>query len=175
MTELSEHQGVGGLSNESLLLGWRDRWNRKLLQFLGRRVRARVDVEDLAQETYLRLLRAPDLTEVRNPQAYLFRVASHVVSEWRNRLAPMEPLSEENDGLLIDECVPELDLDASLSQERVNRTLAEMSPLMRAVLLLRVRDNYSYMAIAEELNITRRQVHRYMARGYDKLRNALED
>lgn len=164
-----------GLSNESLLLGWRKRWNRKLLQFLGRRVPAAVDVEDLAQETYLRLLRAPDLTEVRNPQAYLLSVASHVITEWRSHLAPMEPLSEEDNGMLIDECVPELDLDASLSQERLMRTLAAMSPLMRAVLLLRLRDEYSYKAIAGELNITPRQVHRYLARGYDKLRNVLEE
>lgn len=162
------------MSNESLLLGWRTRWNRKLLQFLGRRVPAAVDIEDLAQETYLRLLRAPDLAEIRNPQAYLLRVASHVISEWRNRLAPMEPLSEDH-GMLIDECGPELDLEASLSQERVTRTLADVSPLMRAVLLLRLRDEYSYKAIAAELGITPRQVHRYLARGYDKLRSALEE
>ena len=163
------------MSNESLLLGWRKRWNRKLLQFLGRRVPAAVDVQDLAQETYLRLLRAPDLTEIRNPQAYLFSVASHVITEWRNRVAPMEPLPEEDHGMLIDECGPELDLEASLSQERLMRTLAEMSPLMRAVLLFRLRDEYSYKAIAQELDITPRQVHRYLARGYDMLRDALEE
>ena len=46
------------MPNGTLLLGWRKRWNRSLLQFIGRRVRTSVDVEDLAQETYLRLLRA---------------------------------------------------------------------------------------------------------------------
>ena len=44
------------MSNRSLLLGWRQRRNRNLFQFLSRRVRAAVDIEDLAQETYLRLL-----------------------------------------------------------------------------------------------------------------------
>ena len=57
------------MSDHSLLAGWRNRWNRNLLRFLGRRVRAPVDIEDLAQETYLRLLRAPDLREVKNPSS----------------------------------------------------------------------------------------------------------
>ena len=78
------------MANSTLLLGWRRRWNRSLFQFLGRRVRATVDIEDLAQETYLRLLRARDLGEVRNPQAYLLRVAQHVVLEWRDRQPALE-------------------------------------------------------------------------------------
>jgi DNA-directed RNA polymerase specialized sigma24 family protein len=45
------------------LLEWRQRWNRSLFQFLRRRVRSSVDVQDLAQETYLRLLRARDLSD----------------------------------------------------------------------------------------------------------------
>ncbi len=72
--------GGRGMSNKAVLIGWRKRWNRSLLQFLGRRARTRVDIEDLAQETYLRLLRSTSLREVRNPQAYLMRVASHVVT-----------------------------------------------------------------------------------------------
>ena len=73
------------MHNRSLLLEWRQRWNRSLFQFLRRRVRSSVDVQDLAQETYLRLLRVPDLNEVRNPLAYLLQVASHVALEWCDR------------------------------------------------------------------------------------------
>ena len=71
-----------GMPNRSLLIEWRKRWNRSLFQFLRRRVRSSVDVQDLAQETYLRLFRARDLDEVRNPLAYLLQVASHVALEW---------------------------------------------------------------------------------------------
>src|SRR5512139_1777854 len=99
------------MSNRALLLGWRDRWNRRLLSFLGRRVRAGVDIEDLAQETYLRLLRAPDLALVRNPQAYLLRVASNVVSEWRDRQPAPGQFEVVDDESLADEAVPEMALE----------------------------------------------------------------
>jgi DNA-directed RNA polymerase specialized sigma24 family protein len=79
-------------------------------------VRAIVDVEDLAQETYLRLLRARDLGDVRHPQAYLLRVASHVVSEWRDHQPPQEMFEVVDENSLTDDAVPEFALETELSQ-----------------------------------------------------------
>ena len=163
------------MPNGPMLAGWQQRWNRSLLRFLGRRVRSTVDIEDLAQETYLRLLRARDLRDVRNPQAYLLRVATHVLIEWRDHQPRPGSLVEIDDELIQDECAPELELEASLSQSRLNRTLDSISPIMRAVLLLRLRDERSCKDIAKELNITLRQVRRYLARGYARLHTALEN
>ena len=163
------------MPNGPMLAGWQQRWNRSLLRFLGRRVRSTVDIEDLAQETYLRLLRARDLRDVRNPQAYLLRVATHVLIEWRDHQPRPGLLVEIDDELIQDECAPELELEASLSQSRLNRTLDSISPIMRAVLLLRLRDERSCKDIAKELNITLRQVRRYLARGYARLHTALEN
>ncbi|HEY6642665.1 sigma-70 family RNA polymerase sigma factor [Povalibacter sp.] len=163
------------MSNESLVVAWRQRWNRNLVQFLGRRVRAAVDIEDLAQETYLRLLRARDLSEVRNPQAYLLRVASHVLLEWRDDQPRADAVVTLEDDLLVDECHPEFELEAGLSQQRLDLALATASPMMRAVLLLKLRDERSSQDIANDLDITVRQVKRYLARGYERLRTALEN
>ena len=164
------------MTNRSLLKEWRRHWNRSLLQFLGRRVRASVDIEDLAQETYLRLLRARDLGEVQNPQAYLLKVASHVVLEWRERLPPLDRIEVMDEHTqLADEASPELEVEATLSQARLEKTLASLSPVMRAVLLLRLRDERSCQQIAQELDLTPRQVKRYLARGYALLHETLEN
>jgi RNA polymerase sigma factor (sigma-70 family) len=162
------------MHNRSLLLEWRQRWNRSLFQFLRRRVRSSVDVQDLAQETYLRLLRAHDLSEVRNPLAYLLQVASHVALEWDNRQARSDSMVVLDEDMLIDRQLPELELDARLSQQRLEKTLASISPMMRAVVLLRLRDERSYEEIAAQLRITDRQVRRYLERGYERLRLAIE-
>jgi RNA polymerase sigma factor (sigma-70 family) len=162
------------MHNRSLLLEWRQRWNRNLFQFLRRRVRSSVDVQDLAQETYLRLLRARDLNEVRNPLAYLLQVASHVTLEWCDRQPPGDSMVVLDEDMLIDRQLPELELDARLSQQRLEKTLASMSAMMRAVMLLRLRDERSYQEIAAELRITDRQVRRYLERGYERLRVAIE-
>ena len=162
------------MHNRSLLLEWRQRWNRSLFQFLRRRVRSSVDVQDLAQETYLRLLRARDLSEVRNPLAYLLQVASHVALEWCDRQPRSDSMVVLDEDMLVDSQLPELELDARLTQQRLEETLASISPMMRAVVLLRLRDERSYQEIAAELRLTDRQVRRYLARGYERLRLAIE-
>jgi RNA polymerase sigma-70 factor (ECF subfamily) len=162
------------MSNRSILVGWRKRWNRSLLHFLGRRVRAAIDIEDLAQETYLRLLRAKHLQEVRNPQAYLLRVAGHVVAEWRDRESPKDQWVVVDEDLLIDDRNPEFEFDAEVCQRRLDQTLAAISPQTRAVLLLKYRDERSCKEIAEALELTDRQVRRHLTRGYEQLRATLE-
>jgi RNA polymerase sigma factor (sigma-70 family) len=156
------------MSNDALLLGWRKLWNRSLHRFIGRRVDARVDIEDLAQETYLRLLRARDLGEVRDPKAYLLTVASNVVSEWRHHQPPatlFEPVQESS--------APVLEVDAVISQGELDQVLADFPPLTRAVVLLRFRDNLPCKDIARTLQLTDRQVRRHLTRAYEQLRKTL--
>lgn len=84
--------------------GWRNnflerlfRGNRsELISFLRRRTGAGTDAADLAQEVYLRLLRARNLESIRDPQAYLYAVAANLVREnaiagrWRSTSLDLE-------------------------------------------------------------------------------------
>jgi RNA polymerase sigma-70 factor (ECF subfamily) len=161
------------MPNDAVILGWRKRWNRSLLRFIGRRVPARGDIEDLAQETYLRLLRARDLGTVRNPQAYLLGIASHIISEWRDRQMPAGLFSAVDEESLSDESLPELSVEADLSRALLERTLQEMAPMTRAVMVLRFREERRCEDIARELGLTDRQVRRHLTRGYERLRSAM--
>jgi RNA polymerase sigma-70 factor (ECF subfamily) len=161
------------MSNRTLLLGWRKRWNRSLLKFIGRRVRAAVDIEDLAQETYLRLLRARDLGDVRNPQSYLLRVASNVMAEWRDRQPPQEMFEPAADDLLVDLKDPEFELETEVSQARLDQALADIPTVTRTVLLLKFRENLQCKEIAAALELSDRQVRRHLTRGFEKLRVAM--
>jgi RNA polymerase sigma-70 factor (ECF subfamily) len=143
------------------------------MRFIGRRVRAAVDIEDLAQETYLRLLRARDLRDVRSPQSYLLRVASHVVAEWRDRQPPEEMFEPVDEELLPDERSPEFELEAEVSQTRLEQALAEIPLMTRAVLILKFRENRQCKQIAAQLDLTDRQVRRHLTRGFEQLRSAL--
>jgi RNA polymerase sigma factor (sigma-70 family) len=160
------------MGNSTLLISWRKRWNRNLLRFLGSRAR-QLDIEDLAQETYLRLLRARDLQDVRNPEAYLISVASHVLAEWKQRHNPLETASL-NESLAADRTDLEAEVDVRISQRLIDEALANASPMMRAVLLLRLRDDRSCKDIAIDLGLSERQVKRQLAHGYDLLRRVFE-
>src|SRR6185437_433173 len=82
------------------------RYGRGLRRFLSVHLRNAQDVPDLAQEVYLRLLRVDHHDAIRNPEAYLFTVAGHVL---RQHL-----LRHSTDTAFIDitEAIPELPLPA---------------------------------------------------------------
>src|SRR5215831_11456124 len=52
-----------------------------LQRFIYSRIRTKSDAPDLAQEVYVRMLRVSDTEAIRNPQLYLYTVASNLVKE----------------------------------------------------------------------------------------------
>ena len=52
-----------------------------LQTFFLRRIRAKADAADLAQEVYVRMLRISDQEAIRNPVHYLYTVANNLVKE----------------------------------------------------------------------------------------------
>lgn len=163
------------MSNPSLIDGWRKHWNGSLIQFLRRRMRVSVDIEDLAQETYMRLLRTPNLVGVQNPQAYLLKVARHVLYDWRERQPAQDALTGVDENQLIDQCDLECDLDAQLTQERLEQVLAEIPAVTRAVLICRFRDGMGRKEISQRLALTDRQVRRHLVKGYESLRGSFTE
>lgn len=152
---------------------WMRRWNSGLTRFLERRVATRVDAQDLAQEVYLRLLRAEQLDLVQEPQAYLYRVASNVATEWRIRASQSRPHSAEDLESLVEATTPESLLDDALDRARFEAALGGMSPMLRAVVFLKLRDGMTHEQIARHLGITARMVRRFLAGGYAELRRRL--
>src|SRR3970282_2753016 len=54
---------------------------RALQAFFYRRIQTKSDAPDLAQEVYVRMLRVSDTDAIRNPEVYLYTVASNLVKE----------------------------------------------------------------------------------------------
>src|SRR5688572_2879837 len=72
-------------SPHALVAEWFGLFNEQLNHVLARGVRGKEDVQDLAQEVYLRLLRVDNPELIQSPWAYLYRIAVHVLAEWRAR------------------------------------------------------------------------------------------
>ncbi len=152
---------------------WMRRWNCGLTRFLERRVPTRADAQDLAQEVYLRLLRAEQLDLVAEPHAYLYRVASNVAAEWRMRARQSRPHSANELDQLVELATPETLVDDALDQARLDAGLKGLAPMVRSVLYLKLRDGMTHEQIARHLGITSRMVRRFLTTGYAELRRRL--
>jgi RNA polymerase sigma-70 factor (ECF subfamily) len=140
------------------------RFQHSLLRYLRELLSRREDAEDVAQETYVKLVHAAGLerSEVR-VRAFMFKIATNLAydrfrqgrSRGRHDDTELEALSDES---------PPADRIVALEQgvSIVERTLGGLPARCRQVFLLRVSHEWSYEAIAEHLGIGKRTVEREM-------------
>lgn len=158
---------------DTRLIEWFDKWRKPIRNWL--RTRASIppgDIDDLAQEVFLRLLRYSDDVTVDNPQGYLFRIAANVANEWRDRCRVRKP----HDDSWLDELQveareePENQLARSKVIEYVQTAVNRLPPRQREVLLLHINEGLTYKQIAEHRGLTYRIVLRDLTRAYSQLR-----
>jgi len=156
---------------------WFREWRKPVRHWLSRRASVpAAELDDLAQEVFLRLLRYSEKTAVENPLGYLLRIAGNVASEWRERARVAKPHEQSwLDDLLIepgDE--PENSVVQAGTHESVQAAVERLPKRQRDVLLLRVNEGLTYKQIADRLELTPRVVLRDLARAYSQLRMRLD-
>jgi RNA polymerase sigma-70 factor (ECF subfamily) len=156
---------------------WFKDWRKPVRHWLSRRASVpAAELDDLAQEVFLRLLRYSEKTAVENPLGYLLRIAGNVASEWRERARVSKPHDQEwLDDLLIEpDQEPENSVSQAGSDANVQAAVNKLPPRQRQVLLLRVNEGLTYKQIAERLELSPRAVLRDLSRAYSQLRMRLD-
>ena len=163
-------------SRNERLTKWFEVWQGAMKRWLSSRSAIQAaDLDDVAQEVFLRLLRYSNDAVVEYPQSYLFRIATNVVNEWRERARNSLP---HDDVWLADlQIEPEAEPESSVEQDLVSvcvgRAVGRLPPRQREVLLLHIREDLTYKQIAAKLKLTPRVVRRDIARAYADLRGEL--
>ena len=162
---------------DGLAIAAAEQYGRQLRRFLVRRLKERPhDVDDLAQQVYVRLLAvAKDGALVREPPAYMFRVAANVVSDFykgeRRRhhvLCDSDVLDQAADNEAGPDALAALEL-----REELEGALAQLPATQKSVLLMQERDGYQYKEIAMKLRLSVDTVHKYATVAKAKLRRLL--
>lgn len=153
---------------------------RQLRRFLASRLgRASADVPDLVQEIFLRLLRIKDHESIRNPQAYLFTVACHVLHQHAlQRVARpelMNPLdvASESQASTVADPADELEIEQRL--ERIDKDLTRISPRAYAALIMYRCEGMTLMEIGEQLGVSHSMVRKYLSRAIAYCDERLEE
>jgi RNA polymerase sigma factor (sigma-70 family) len=145
-----------------------NQYGRRLRRFLSLRLRNVHDVPDLAQEVFLRLLRVERHETIRNPEAYLFTVASHVIHQHTLRRSS-EPISVEITDALAELQAPEAEDPTSRAEtaqrmEAFEQTIAQLPPRVAAALVLHRIGGYTVQEIGDRLGVSRETAKKYLAR-----------
>jgi RNA polymerase sigma-70 factor (ECF subfamily) len=139
-----------------------------LRAFFYRRVRRQPEAADLAQEVYLRLLRVPDIDSIRNPEAYLFTVASNLAKEHAVRERHLNGALDIEEPA-VQEQLAELPgfgslLDTDARVKRLREVLKELPPKCQAAVAMQYWQGLSYAEIGQQLDISPHMVKKYLSR-----------
>ena len=144
-----------------------------LRAWLGRRLGTASDAEDLAHDTFIRVLKGFQSTDtqglaaLREPRAYLTTVAKRVV------INHYERQSLERAYITSLQSMPEALAPSEEDRAILLETLRELDGLLdalpakvRTAFLLCQLEGLSYEEIASRLKVSQRTVTRYMAQGF---------
>lgn len=149
-----------------------------LVRFIARRLRSVADARDLAHEAYVRLLRVKRTDLIRDPQAYLYRIAANILYEFElKRKADAVGLARctEYQAMEMEPGRPDEDTETLLARRRIEAVLGQLSPRCRAVFILCRRDGLSYKEIGVRIGISPNMVKKYLARGLRHCREHLAE
>lgn len=144
------------------------RYGLRLRRYLAVHLRNVQDVPDLAQEVYLRLLRVPHQGAIRNPEAYLFTVAGHVVRQHllqQSTDATAVDITEAAAGLTVPAGEePQAKVENSERLEHFQAEILERLPrgAQAALVLHRIR-GYTVPETADKMGLSRETVKQYLA------------
>lgn len=143
------------------------RYREPLYGFFRRRLASRERAEDLAQETFLAMIRAAVRYEPRAlVKTYLYGIALKLLAAERRKLSGNEPqLGPEHE--LAQETTPEEGL-------WVRHALQQLDPNEREILMLREYEQLSYEEIADLLRLPVNTVRSRLFRARMALKELLE-
>ncbi len=143
------------------------RYYGPLYGFFRRRLASQERAEDLAQETFLAVIRATSRYEPRSlVRTYLYGIALKLLAEERRRRAKDPPAPENS---------PEPTTDAASDTTlRVRQSLERLEAIDREVLMLREYEQLSYGEIAQLLRVPVNTVRSRLFRARTALRDCLQ-
>lgn len=151
------------------------KFQRALLNYLRKLLARREDAEDVAQETYVRLVNAAanERSEV-HIRALMFRAATNLAYD-RFRQRRSHGRHDDGDLAALRDEAPTAERIVAMEQavRVVERTLLGLPPRCRQVFLLRTSHEWSYEAIAERLGVSKRTVEREMQAALDACQREL--
>ena len=139
-----------------------------------RRLRNRQQAEDLAHDTFVRVLEA-SATDVEQPRAYLHQTARNIAVDAHRREDRREALALETFDLRSPHSGdPEHFMHAIQLADSIERALAELPLNCRRIFIWQKIEGLTQQEIAERLGLSKNMVEKYMIRTLRHLRDRLD-
>lgn len=139
-----------------------------LKKYLARYFTNAQDIEDVAQETYLRAFAAEQKKHIEQPKAFLFRIAKNVaLNELTRKSHQITDFIEDVSASIVLETAAsaEEEVDAQESFELYCEAVVSLPEKCRQVFLLRKVHGLAHKEIAARMSLSVSSVEKYLRQG----------
>jgi len=141
---------------------------KSIKRIFARYCRRSEDIDDYAQETFIKAFAAETKTDIQNPKAFLFRVAKNLaLSELKRKVNANTDHLEDSGGaeVLIDERQVSIEnqIDGQRKLAVASKVIASLPEYHRQALLMRKMEKLKFKQIATRLNVSLSTVEKRVA------------
>ncbi|MFT7008371.1 MAG: RNA polymerase sigma factor (sigma-70 family) [Colwellia sp.] len=132
------------------------------------------DVDDILQETFIRVLHSDAKNQIKSPKGYLFVVSRNLVL--KKLMQQSKEIHTELDEALLEDDVDnsvEKELYQKLKFERFSKVLSSLPEKNRRAILLRKLYCLSHKEIAKKMDVSVSSVEKYIATGLKQCKQSL--
>lgn len=135
-----------------------------LVSWLNKRVQCRLQAEDHAQDTFMRIITLNNVNDIQEPRAYLTTIAKgFLFNQWRKSAieqAYLECIASYPETLMPS---PEENAIILSTLQEIDELLNQLPDKVRKAFLLSQLDGLTYVEIGKQLGVTDRMIKKYMA------------
>jgi RNA polymerase sigma-70 factor (ECF subfamily) len=164
IVEQQEEEPAVSLSVKALF----QQYHRPLLAWLRRRLSVSADADDVAQETWIRLMRYEGASDIGCPKSMLYTVAAHVACDQERmgrarRKNLHSSIDDEDFDVASREPSVERIVEGAEAYRNVCKKIEQLPPKCRQAFLLSRMHGMTYPQIAEHCNISVKMVEKHIS------------
>ena len=151
---------------------------RPLRAFISRFIRGPQDIDDIAQETFVRAFLAEQKGEIQHPKAYIYRVARNLAFETLSKKSTqLTSYIEDSCDLALLQSGEDIEVATIVKEkfDRVKVAIAEMPPQCQRVFIMHKVYGFKYKEISQQLGISVSTVEKHIMTGLKKCKQSVKN
>ena len=148
-----------------------------LKAFISRLIRKPQDIDDIAQETFVRAFLAEQKGRIQHPKAYIYRIARNLAFEiLTKKSTKLTSYIEDSCNNALLQSTEDIEGTAIVMEkfDRVKVAIAQMPPQCQRVFIMHKVYGFKYKEISQQLGISVSTVEKHIMTGLKKCRQSVK-